>query len=137
MSGSDHVFVELAIDVKTRDPDRSEDLSLFDGRRAEVVGFETRVARDEPWKSWISFMRWNAFATFPKWFSPEDKSRREVWVTNQTRDLLNGQVEKVIRRWRRLKRKAEKAESWTSKNLKTVSSAITYFTNNRPSNVLR
>jgi hypothetical protein len=62
---------------------------------------------------------------------PEDKSRRNVWVTDQTRDLLNGEVEKVILRWRRLKHKAEKAKSWTSEKLEIVSSAITYFTNNR------
>ena len=50
---------------------------------------------------------------------PQDKSRREVWVTDQTRDLLNGKVETVIRRWRRLQCQAEKAESWTPENLET------------------
>ena len=65
-----------------------------------------------------------------KVIQPQDKSRREVWVTDQTQDLLNGKVETVIRRWRAIQRQAEKAKSWTSESREIVASAIRYFTNN-------
>jgi hypothetical protein len=130
VSGIDRVFIELAIDVKTRDPDRQKTLvCLMDGERklwdlqqewldraVEVLDFFHVLER---------------VRDVSKVVYPQDKSHRGVWVTKQTRDLLNGNVETVIRRWRRLQRQAEKDKSWTSDNLKTVSSAITYFTNNR------
>jgi hypothetical protein len=130
ISGSDRVFVELAIDVKARDPDGLKTLvCLMDGERKLW----------ELQQEWLSraveildfFHALERIRKVSKVVQPKDKSRREVWVTDQTRDLLNGDVEKVIRRWRRLKRKAEKAKNWTSENLEAVSSAITYFTNNR------
>jgi len=130
ISGSDCVFVELAIDVKTRDPDSLKTLvCLMDGERKlwdlqqEWLGRAVEILD--------FFHALERIRDVAKVVHPEDKSRRETWVTAQTQDLLNGRIEKVIRRWRRLKRKAEKAKSWTSKNLETVSSAITYFTNNR------
>ena len=130
ISGSDHVFVELAIDVKARDPDGLKTLvCLMDGER-KLWDLQ---------KEWLEraveildfFHAMERIRKVSKVIQPEDKSRREVWVTDQTRDLLNGSVETVIRRWRRLKQKAEKAKSWTSESLETVFSAITYFTNNR------
>ena len=130
ISGSDHVFVELAIDVKTRDPDCLKTLvCLMDGERKlwdlqqEWLGRAVEILD--------FFHALERIRKVSKVVQPEDRSRREVWVTDQTRDLLNGNVGMVIRRWRRLKRKAEEAKSWTSENLETVSSAITYFTNNR------
>ncbi len=130
ISGSDRVFVELAIDVKTRDPDALKTLiCLMDGERklwdlqqgwlrraVEILDFFHAMER---------------IRDVSKVIQPQDRSRREVWVTDQTRDLLNGKVETVIRRWRGLQRQAEKAKSWTSASLETVSSAIRYFTNNR------
>jgi len=130
ISGVDHVFVELAIDVKTRDPDCLKTLvCLMDGERKlwdlqrEWLGRSVQI---------LDFFHvLERVRGVSKMVHPQDKSRREVWVTKQTQDLLNGKVESVIRRWRRLQRQAEKAKSWTRENLKVVSSAITYFTNNR------
>jgi hypothetical protein len=128
--GVDHVFIELAIDVKARDPDCLKTLvCLMDGERKlwdlqhEWLGRSVEI---------LDFFHvLERVRQVSKVVHPQDKSRREVWVTDQTRDLLNGKVETVIRRWRRLQRQGEKAKSWSSESLETVSSAITYFTNNR------
>jgi hypothetical protein len=45
--------------------------------------------------------------------------------------LLTGKLETVIRRWRRLRRAAERAETWSSSSLETATSAIEYFCNDR------
>ena len=62
---------------------------------------------------------------------PKDTSDRNKWVSAQMSDLLTGKVETVIRRWRRLLRKAEQAKQWNTDERKTVRSAIGYFCNNR------
>ncbi|MFV1967477.1 MAG: ISKra4 family transposase [Pirellulaceae bacterium] len=130
ISGIDRVFVELAIDVKTRDPDRLKTLvCLMDGERKLWDLQQEWLGRSVEILDFFHVLE--RVRDVSKVVHPQDKSRREVWVTEQTRDLLNGKVETVIRRWRRLQRQAEKAKNWTSQSLATVSSAITYFTNNR------
>ena len=127
--GADHVFIELAIDVKARDPDGLKTLvCLMDGERKlwdlqqEWLGRSVEILD--------LFHVLERVRKVSKVVHSEDKSCREVWVNKQARDLLNGKVETVIRRWRRLQRQAEKAESWTSESMEIVSSAITYFSNN-------
>jgi len=56
-------------------------------------------------------------------FAEQNVVRREAWVERQVRDLLEGRVETVIRRWKRLSPKAGDPEE--------VTSALTYFQNNR------
>ena len=130
ISGSDRVFAELAIDVKTRDSDGLKTLvCLMDGERKlwdlqqEWLGRAVEILD--------FFHALERVRGVSKVIQPQDKSRREVWVTDQTRDLLNGKVETVIRRWRAIQRQAEKAKSWTSESREIVTSAIRYFTNNR------
>jgi hypothetical protein len=127
--GADHVFIELAIDVKARDPDGLKTLvCLMDGERKlwdlqqEWLGRSVEILD--------LFHVLERVRKVSKVVHSEDKSCREVWVNKQARDLLNGKVGTVIRRWRRLQRQAEKAESWTSESMEIVSSAITYFSNN-------
>lgn len=129
-SGSEFVFIEMAIDVKTRDPDRQQTLvcvmdgeqKLWDlqrewlGRAVEILDLFHALER---------------VREVSKVVKPNDKSRREAWVSDQLRDLLTGKVEAVIHRWRRLARAAEKAKRWTKDNQETVTSAIGYFSNNR------
>lgn len=130
VSGIDRVFVELAIDVKTRDPDRLKTLvCLMDGERKLWDLQQEWLGRSIEILDFFHVLE--RVRKVSKVVHPQDKSRREVWVTKQTRDLLNGKVETVIRRWRRLQHRAEKAKSWTSESLEIASSAITYFTNNR------
>ena len=131
ISGSDLVFIEMAIDVQARDPDRQQTLvclmdgerKLWDlqrewlGRSVEILDFFHVLER----------VRDVSKAVYPK-----DKSLREVWVSDQAQALLTGKVETVIRRWRRLAREAEQgSRRWTKANRETVASAIGYFCNNR------
>lgn len=129
-SGSDCVFVEMAIDVSRRDPDRQRTLvclmdgeqKLWDlqrewlGRSVEILDFFHALKR---------------VRDVSKVVHPKDKSRRDKWVRVQMHDMLTGKVETVIRRWRRLAREAEQGRSWTRDNQKMVASAIGYFWNNR------
>jgi len=130
MSGSSFVFVEMAIDVSTRDPDRQQtlvclmdgELKLWDlqrewlGRSVEILDFFHALKR---------------VRDVSKVVHPKDKSCRNEWVSVQVCDLLTGKVETVIRRWRRLLREAEQGMRWTKDNQQTVTSAIGYFCNNR------
>ena len=52
-----------------------------------------------------------------------DLVRRDRWVQQQVRDLLEGRVDCVIRRWQRLEKKLNEPDDLTS--------ALTYFRNNR------
>lgn len=129
-SGSNWVFVEMAIDVSTRDPDRQRTLvclmdgeqKLWDlqrewlGRSVEILDFFHALKR---------------VRDVSKVVHRKDKSRRDEWVSVQMRDLLTGKVETVIRRWRRSAREAEQGKWWTKDDRKTVTSAIGYFCNNR------
>jgi len=129
-SGSKRVFIEMAIDVSTRDPDRQRtlvclmdgELKLWDlqrewlGRSVEILDFFHALKR---------------VRDISKIVHPKDKSCRDEWVSAQARDLLTGKVETVIRRWRRLVREAEQGKLWTKDDQATVTSAIGYFCNNR------
>lgn len=129
-SGSNLVFVEMAIDVTTRDPDRLRTLvclmdgeqKLWDlqgewlGRSVEILDFFHALKR---------------VRDVSKVVHSKDKSRREEWVRVQMHDMLTGKVETVIRRWRRLTREAQQGKSWMKDNQETVTSAIGYFSNNR------
>ena len=129
-SGSEFVFVEMAIDVQTRDPDRQRTLvCLMDGEQKlwdlqrEWLGRSVEILD--------LFHALERIREVSKIVQPKDKSRRETWVSDQLRDLLTGKVETVIRRWRRLSREAEQEKRWTKDNQETVTSAIGYFRNNR------
>lgn len=129
-SGSELVFIEMAIDVQRRDPDRQRTLvclidgepKLWDlqrawlGRSVEILDlFHVRERVRE----------------VSKILEPQDKRRREAWISDQLRDLLTGKVQRVIRRWRGLAGRAKQAKRWSKDNQKTVASAIGYFYHNR------
>jgi hypothetical protein len=129
-SGSEFVFIEMAIDVMTRDPDRQRTLiCLMDGEQKlwdlqrEWLGRSVEILD--------LFHALKRIREVSKVVLPKDKSRREAWVSNQLRDLLTGKVETVIRRWRRLVSEAEQGKRWPKDNQKIVASAIGYFSNNR------
>ena len=63
-----------------------------------------------------------------KLVEPDCVLRREVWVSAQVRDLLEGRVETVLRRWQRLRRFAK---TWPKSSRDTLASALGYFFNNR------
>ena len=126
-SGSEFVFIEMAIDLKTRDPAKEQTLvCLMDGER----------------KLWDLQSQWLGRAVeildffhvlervreVAKVVHPGDKSSREAWVSDQASDLLSGKVETVIRRWRRL---SGASVGWSASQQETVRSAIRYFCNNR------
>lgn len=129
-SGSEFVFIEMAIDVQTRDPDRQQTLvCVMDGEQKlwdlqhEWLGRSVEILD--------LFHALERVRAVSKVVRPTDKSRREAWVSDQLHDLLTGNVETVIRRWRRLARAAEQRKCWTKDNQETVTSAIGYFSNNR------
>jgi len=130
MSGSKWVFIEMAIDVSKRDPDR---------RRTLVCLMDGELKLWELQREWLGrsveildfFHVLKRVRDVSKVVHPKDKSRRNKWVSVQVRDLLTGKVETVIRRWRRLSREAEQAKRWTKADRQTVNSAIGYFCNNR------
>jgi len=129
-SGSEFVFIEMAMDVNTRDPDRQRTLvCLMDGEKKlwdlqrEWLGRSVEILD--------LFHALKRVREISKIVLPKDKSRREAWVSDQLRDLLTGKVETVIRRWRRLASEAEQERQWTDDDQKTIASAIGYFRNNR------
>ena len=129
-SGSNLVFIEMAIDIGNRDPDRHHTLvclmdgeqKLWDlqqqwlGRSVEILDFFHALKR---------------IREVSKVVHANNPSRRDEWVSLQMYDLLVGKVETVIRRWRRLTREAEQKKFWTKDDHATVASAIGYFCNNR------
>ena len=126
--GSEFVFIEMAIDVQTRDPDQQQTLvCVMDGEQKlwdlqrEWLGRSVEILD--------LFHALERVREVSKVVRPKDKSRREAWVSDQLRDLLTGNVETVIRRWRRLARTAEQGKRWTKDNRETVTSAIGYFSN--------
>ncbi len=64
-----------------------------------------------------------------KLVEPDFRPRREVWVSEQVRDLLEGRVEVVLARWKRLLKR--KAKTWPKTSRETLEAAIGYFSNNR------
>ena len=130
ISGAGMVFVEMAIDVSARDPDREATLvCLMDGERklwelqSEWLGRSVEV---------LDFYHaMSRVRQVAKVVHANDERGRAMWVEAQALDLLTGRVETVIRRWRRLLREAERHKTWTTDQQDTVGSAITYFRNNR------
>jgi hypothetical protein len=129
-SGSEFVFIEMALDVASRDPDRQLTLvCLMDGEQKlwdlqrEWLGRSVEILD--------LFHALERVREVSKVVEPKAKSRREAWVSSQLRDLLTGKIETVIRRWRRLSREDEQEKRWTKVQQKTVTSAIGYFSNNR------
>ena len=129
-SGSELVFVEMAIDLQARDPDRQQTLvcimdgeqKLWDlqhdwlGRAVEILDFFHVLSRVRD----VSKVAYS-----------NSEHHREAWVSDQLHDLLTGKVDTVIRRWQRLLRDARQTKRWSSEQQQTVDSAIGYFSNNR------
>ncbi len=120
-SGSERLFVELAIEVAQRDPDREQILvCLMDGERklwdlqSEWLGRSVQI---------LDFFHVLKRVREVSKFAESDSTRREQWVERQARDLLEGRVATVIRRWKRLSTKTGEPEDLVS--------ALTYFENNR------
>ncbi len=120
-SGTERLFAELAIEVAQRDPDRDQVLvCLMDGERklwdlqSQWLGRSVEI---------LDFFHVLERVHAVSKFAEKVATRREAWVNQQVRDLLEGQVKNVIRRWKRLSSKANAPEE--------VASAITYFQNNR------
>jgi hypothetical protein len=129
-SGSQRVFVEMAIDVQTRDPQRQRTLvCLMDGERKLWDLQQEWLGRSVPILDFFHVLE--RVREVSKVIHADDPSRRQTWVGDQVNDLLTGKVDTVIRRWRRLSKAAEQADSWSAAGGATVTSAITYFSNNR------
>ena len=130
MFGSEAVFVQMAMDIQTRDPAHQRTLvCVMDGEQKlwdlqrEWLGRSVEILD--------LFHALERIREVSKVVQPDDKARQEVWVGDQLRDLLTGHVDTVIRRWRRLTREAEQGKRWTKDNHETVTEAIGYFSNNR------
>jgi hypothetical protein len=119
-SGSERLFAELAIEVSQRDPDRQQILvCLMDGERklwelqSEWLGRSVEI---------LDFFHVLKRVREVSKFVEANPTRCEPWVERQTRDLLEGRVATVIRRWKRLSTAAGDPEELVS--------AVTYFENN-------
>ena len=129
-SGSSFVFIEMAIDVSGRDPDRQHTLvCLMDGEQKLWNLQRQWLGRSVEILDFFHVLK--RVGAVSKVVHPKDKSRRDEWVSAQMGDLLTGNVETVIRRWRRLAREAERGRWWSKDDRETVTSAIGYFCNNR------
>ncbi len=129
-SGSTKVFIEMAIDISTRDPDRQRTLvCLMDGEQKLWDLQKKWLGRSVQILDFFHVMK--RVREVSKVVCPKDLSDRNKWVGVQMSDLLTGKLETVIRRWRRLLRTAEQGKQWSTDERKTVSSAIGYFCNNR------
>ncbi len=120
-SGSERLFVELAIEVQRRDPDRQNVLlCLMDGEQklwdlqSEWLGRSVEV---------LDFFHVLKRVRQVSKLAETDATRRDRWVERQVHDLLDGRLETVIRRWQRL---STKLPDWED-----LASALTYFKNNR------
>lgn len=129
LSGSEVVFIEMAIDVLARDPDHLRTLlCVMDGEQKlwslqqEWLGRSVEILD--------IFHALERIREVSKIVQPQE-AQQEAWVSDQFRDLLTGHVETVIRRWRRLAREAEQAKRWSKDGQKTMTEAIGYFSNNR------
>ena len=122
-SGSERVFVEMAIDVQTRDPDRLRTLvCLMDGERKLWDLQKDWLGRSVEILDFFHALK--RVRDVSKVVHPEDQSRRETWVNQQVKDLLTGNVETVIRRWRRLQRETGASKRWTASSKATMISAM-------------
>lgn len=117
MSGSARLFAEMAIDVKHRSP-AGVVVCLMDGEcklwEHSADWFQNRNSV-EILDLFHVLKRVNDVAKVAI-----AKERRDAWIEKQTRDLLEGKVNTVIRRWMRLNSKNE-----------VIQRAITYLSNNR------
>jgi hypothetical protein len=124
--GSERVFIELSIDVSHRDPDRQKTLvCLMDGERKLWDLQQSWLGRSVQILDFFHVLE--RVREVSKLMEPDFLPRREVWVSDQVRDLLEGRVESVLRRWRRLRSPAKK---WLKSQRETLKSAIGYFSNN-------
>ena len=120
----------MAMDVSIRDPDRLRTLvCLMDGERKLWDLQDQWLGRSVEILDFFHVLK--RVREVSKVVHPNDQSVRSEWVSDQVCDLLAGNIETVIRRWRRLAREAEQRKRWTKDNRKTVTSAIGYFCNNR------
>jgi len=120
-SGSERLFVELAVEVQHRDPHRQQVLvCLMDGERklwdlqSQWLGGSIEI---------LDFFHVLKRVREVSKLAEQGLHQREAWVERQVRDLLEGHVDRVIRRWARLSSKADAPAELTS--------ALTYFKNNR------
>ncbi len=126
--GSARVFVQLAWEIARRDPERQKTLvCLMDGEQKLWD-----LQRD--WLGWsvqiLDFFHvLKRVRELAKLVQPDFRPRREVWVSEQVRDLLEGRVEVVLARWKRLLKR--KAKTWPKTSRETLEAAIGYFSNNR------
>jgi len=121
LSGSERLFAELAIEVQRRDPHREKVLvCLMDGERklwdlqSQWLGHSVEI---------LDFFHVMKRVHAVSKLAEQGFQQREAWVERQVRDLLEGRVDTVIRRWARLSSKDDAPEELTS--------ALTYFKNNR------
>jgi hypothetical protein len=120
-SGSERLFVELAIEVQRRDPRREKVLvCLMDGERTLWDLQSCWLGRSVQILDFFHVMK--RVRDVSK-FAEKGKRRREAWIERQARDLLEGRVDTVIRRWTRLSNQKNPPQELTS--------ALTYFKNNR------
>ena len=119
--GVDRLFAELAIEVGRRDPNRERVLvCLMDGERklwdlqSQWLGRSVEI---------LDFFHVLKRVRDVAKFAETDEIRRETWTERQVRDLLEGRVETVIRRWTRLSKIEGCPED--------LFSALTYVKNNR------
>jgi len=128
-SGVERVFVELAIDVAQRDPNRQKTLvALMDGERKLWDLQQEWLGRSVQILDFYHVMK--RVRKVSKIVEPGNKSRREAWSSAQVSDLLEGKTATVIRRWQRRLREAQRQGIWTDKQRRAVRSAIGYFKNN-------
>lgn len=120
-SGSERLFAELAIEVQQRDPHRDNVLvCLMDGEcqlwdlQSEWLGRAVEI---------LDFFHVLKRVREVSKLAEPNSRHREEWVERQVRDLLEGRVDTVIRRWARLSNKDDVPEE--------LASALTYFKNNR------
>lgn len=120
-SGSERLVAELAIEVQRRDPDRERVLvSLMDGERKLWDLQSQWLGRSVQILDFFHVLK--RVREVSKLVEP-NSGYREAWVERQVRDLLEGRVDTVIRRWARLSSKLNDPEELTK--------ALTYFKNNR------
>jgi hypothetical protein len=120
-SGSERLFAELAIEVQRRDPRREQVLvCLMDGERKLWDLQSCWLGRSLQILDFFHVMK--RVRDVSK-FAEQGKRRREAWIERQARDLLEGRVDTVIRRWTRLSNQRNPPEE--------LKSALTYFKNNR------
>lgn len=126
LNGKTHVFIQQALDLLARDPDREKTvICLMDGEKA------LREQQHE----WLP----RAIGVLDMWhvmerlwdvaycFHAEQSAAAEEFVECRLRALLEGQVGYVIGHFRRLLSQ----KKLTAAQRRTIRSALTYFDNNR------